>query len=54
MTPSDVRQSTPIASVVPLQGRVTAFMSAVYGWMSAGLAITATSAWFIARSPMIV
>ena len=54
MTPSDVRRSTPIASVVPLQDRVTAFMSAVYGWMSAGLAITATSAWFIARSPTIV
>lgn len=27
---------------------------AVYGWMCAGLATTATSAWFIASSPTIV
>ncbi len=54
MTPSDVRPSSAFPSAVPLADRVTAFLSAVYGWMCAGLAITATSAWFIAASPAIV
>ena len=54
MTPSDVRPSSAFPSAVPLADRVTAFLSAVYGWMCAGLAITATSAWVIAGSPTIV
>jgi FtsH-binding integral membrane protein len=33
--------------------RVTAFLRAVYGWMCAGLAITATTAWFIASTPAL-
>src|SRR5262249_33508086 len=32
----------------------SAFLSAVYGWMCAGLAITAATAWFVAGSPSIV
>lgn len=34
--------------------RITAFLRAVYGWMCAGLAITATTAWLIASSPAVV
>jgi FtsH-binding integral membrane protein len=34
--------------------RVTAFLRSVYGWMAAGLAITALVAYFVAQSPEIV
>ena len=34
--------------------RVTAFLRVVYGWMCAGLAITATTAWLVASSPALV
>jgi FtsH-binding integral membrane protein len=37
-----------------LADRANAFLSAVYGWMCAGLTITAVSAWFMAGSPAIV
>ena len=32
----------------------SAFLSAVYGWMCAGLVITAATAWLVAGSPAIV
>jgi len=47
---ADTRFSTSI----PATELVNAFLRAVYGWMCVGLAITATSAWFIAGSPVIV
>ncbi len=34
--------------------RVTTFLRSVYGWMAAGLAVTALVAWFVAASPQIV
>jgi len=34
--------------------QASAFLSAVYGWMCAGLAITAVTAWYVATSPTIV
>src|SRR5439155_17925505 len=34
--------------------RVNAFLGAVYGWMFLGLALTAATAWLIARSPALV
>src|SRR3978361_1847680 len=34
--------------------RVTAFLRAAYGWMCAGLAITAATAWFVASSPSLL
>ena len=34
--------------------RVAAFLRAAYGWMCAGLAITATTAWFVASSPTLL
>jgi FtsH-binding integral membrane protein len=33
--------------------QVRAFLTAVYGWMSAGLAITAITAWSVASSPQL-
>jgi len=34
--------------------RIGAFLRAAYGWMCAGLAITATTAWFVASSPTLL
>src|SRR4029450_416486 len=45
---SDVRFSSAVAD------QAGAFLSAVYGWMCAGLAITAATAWFVAASPTVV
>jgi len=54
MTPNDTRPSAAFPSAVSIPDRVSAFLSAVYGWMCAGLAITAGTAWFVAGSPAIV
>ena len=54
MTSNDVRVNATLPAAVPIPDRVSAFLSAVYGWMCAGLAITATTAWFIAGSPTLV
>jgi FtsH-binding integral membrane protein len=43
-----------ITTSLPVEERVTAFLRAVYGWMGAGLAITALSASVIASSPQLV
>src|SRR5262249_2788686 len=37
-----------------LADRASAFLTAVYGWMCGGLAITAATAWYVASSPAIV
>ena len=49
MTP-ETAFSTPYAA----EERVTAFLRSVYSWMSAGLAITAMVAYFVASSPQII
>jgi uncharacterized protein len=36
-----------------LSEQVSGFLSAVYGWMGAGLAITAITAWLVASSPQL-
>jgi FtsH-binding integral membrane protein len=54
MSSNDVRLDAPAPAALPIADRVRAFLSAVYGWMGAGLAITATTAWLIARSPTLV
>jgi FtsH-binding integral membrane protein len=57
MSPFDPRQNPTFPTVpatLPVAQRVTAFLSAVYGWMSAGLAITAVTAWVVAGSPVLV
>ena len=56
------RQSFPSGNPFPVitasnispSVRVAAFLSAVYGWMCAGLAITAATAWYVAGSPAIL
>ena len=49
--PSDhMRVGVTHPAVRPIVDRVSAFLSAVCGWMGAGLVITATTAWLIARS----
>src|SRR5438309_1016547 len=45
---------TPYGASLTVEERVTAFLRSVYGWMAAGLAITAFTAMFIASSPAIV
>jgi FtsH-binding integral membrane protein len=50
-------QSAPVTQYgasLPVEERVTAFLRSVYGWMAAGLAITALTAMFIASTPAIV
>lgn len=52
MIVNDANAARPAAD--SMADRVSAFLGAVYGWMSAGLALTAATAWFIAGSPAIV
>ena len=54
MPTDDLRVSTGNTSALPISERASAFLSAVYGWMALGLAITATTAWVIAGSPALV
>ena len=42
--------TTPFAA----EERVTTFLRSVYGWMCAGLAVTALVAWYVASSPSMV
>jgi FtsH-binding integral membrane protein len=42
------------STALPVELRVTVFLRAVYGWMCAGLAVTAGTAWLIAGSPAVV
>ena len=42
--------TTPYAA----EERVTSFLRSVYGWMCAGLALTALVAWYVASSPSLV
>jgi len=54
MTPDDVRVNATLPAAVPIPDRVSTFLLAVYGWMCIGLTLTATTAWLIARSPVLV
>ena len=51
---ADLDRTSAFPTATASAERVTAFLRAVYGWMCAGLAITATSAWFVAASPTLV
>jgi FtsH-binding integral membrane protein len=48
------RAGLPDISAYPDAQRVAGFLAGVYGWMCAGLAITAGTAWFVAGSPAIL
>jgi FtsH-binding integral membrane protein len=50
----EMTPDTPFSATLPVEERVTTFLRAVYGWMGAGLAITAVSASVIASSPAFV
>jgi uncharacterized protein len=50
----DIIQQQRAGSAAAIEERVTAFLRAVYGWMCAGLAITAGTAWFVASSPALM
>ena len=54
--PSSNEVSSPRGFAAPLlvTDQVNAFLRAVYGWMCAGLAITACTAWFVAGTPAVM
>ena len=54
MATSDYSTDRRFTSALPVDERVNLFLRSVYGWMCTGLAITATTAWFIAGSPAII
>jgi FtsH-binding integral membrane protein len=53
MTPYEAARERTFTSPEAAAERVTAFLRSVYGWMAAGLAITAATAMFVAASPAI-
>jgi FtsH-binding integral membrane protein len=54
MATSELSSDRGFSTSLPVAERVSVFLRAVYGWMCAGLAITAGTAWLIAGSPAIV
>src|SRR5580700_4117276 len=54
MAPYEMSSDRAFTSPVDAAERVGTFLRAVYGWMFAGLAITAVTASFIAASPSLV
>src|SRR6185295_16347492 len=50
----DFPQDAPFTPSLAAADQVAAFLRAVYGWMAAGLAITAATAWVVSGSPAIV
>ena len=50
------RAGVPDIAAYPVDAsrRVASFLTGVYGWMCAGLAITAGTAWYVAGSPAIL
>jgi len=54
MTEFQTARAPWAASESAVAERVTAFLRVVYGWMFAGLAVTAAVAWFVAGSPTLI
>jgi FtsH-binding integral membrane protein len=50
----DVRPVPPFVPTYSMADRVGTFLRAVYGWMCAGLLITAMTAWIVASTPALV
>jgi FtsH-binding integral membrane protein len=50
----DVPQEAPFTPSFAAADQVAMFLRAVYGWMAAGLAITAVTAWLVSGAPAIV
>ena len=51
---NEVSPQHGLAAPLLVTDQVHAFLRAVYGWMCAGLAITAGTAWFVAGSPAVM
>ena len=54
MADIDIMHGTAIPATGASADRIAAFLRAAYGWMCAGLAITAATAWFVASSPSLL
>jgi FtsH-binding integral membrane protein len=54
MADYDITQGTTFPATADSADRIAAFLRAAYGWMCAGLAITAVTAWFVASSPSLL
>jgi FtsH-binding integral membrane protein len=54
MAQYDITPDTTFSRPYAAEERVTLFLRSVYGWMCAGLGITALVAWVIAQSPSLV
>ena len=50
----DFPQDAPFTPSLSVADQVATFLRVVYGWMAAGLAITAVTAWLVSSSPAIV
>ena len=54
MNPYETARLPYAGSATGVAERVTSFLRVVYGWMFAGLAVTATVAWLVAGTPALV
>jgi uncharacterized protein len=54
MADIDIMRGTAVPADAATGERIAAFLRAAYGWMCAGLAITAVTAWFVASSPSLL
>jgi FtsH-binding integral membrane protein len=54
MAQSEIARDRRFTSPYPAADQIATFLRAVYGWMCAGLAITAVTAMFVASSPTLV
>jgi len=54
MADIDITRGSAFPSTEANVDRIVAFLRAAYGWMCAGLAITAVTAWFVASSPALL
>jgi FtsH-binding integral membrane protein len=54
MARGDLADTGALGGAWAADERITAFLRGVYGWMGAGLAVTALTAWLIANSPGVV
>jgi uncharacterized protein len=54
MADIDITRGTAFPATEASVDRIVAFLRAAYGWMCAGLAITAVTAWFVSSSPSLL
>ncbi len=54
MADIDITHGSAFPATAASADRIAAFLRAAYGWMCAGLAITAATAWFVASSPSLL